>query len=832
MRKNLRALLGLLLALAMMLSLAACGEKQEEDPQKADAPVDHPDMVYTYESLKLDNTLLPNGISPMAYTQEGFYGMIYEEAVMPRPLMAVEPEAEAPDAEADAAEETGDTEDMDSVAEGSNYSMKLYFVGYDGSIRELSEYHPLPAQEDPGDKLSFYSGSDLSSLQIDASGDLIALENVYTGWYDGTEEEMLSDSPASWEKYRNEQEYYIRRLNADGSEKDCVKLDYSFENTWMNFSTCKFAEDGTMMVTGDEGIYCFGSDGSFAGQINTGEIYPEQLVVLRDGRIAAMGWNDRGIALYPVDLEKKALGEAISIPDQAYSLLPGDEKYDLYYINGMYLYGYNIETEQNEKLLNWIDVDINSNDLQYWNGSRSNVHIQQDGTAICVLSKTVNEKTQTELVRVFQAPYDSVPHKKTLTLAVLYGWDIFDKVVDFNRHSDSLRISVVDYSEFNDPEHDDYDAGRTKLLTEIMSGQMPDLICLNELPYRQFAAKGLLEDLYPFLDADQELKRDDFFENVLHALEVDGGLYQITAGFNVTTLVGASTVVGDKPGWTYQQMMDALADMPEGCDPMDMYVTRGELLRTLLCTDLNHYVDWGKGECSFESQDFIDMLNFTSSFPAEISDDMEWESSSTRIVERRQMTTRADLSSVDSMIWQDVQFGEQGCTYIGYPSNNGVGSYMDMSTGYAMSAKCADKEAAWSFLRTFLLDDAQENTWNGIPISKKAYQNKLDQAMTVQYVKDENGEYLRDENGELIMIPIGSYWMENGDEIQVYAMTQEQADKLWEAVTTCDKIMEQDDAIYNIVFEQAQAFYSGQKTAEEVARLIQSKVTIYVNEQR
>ena len=94
MRKNLRALLGLLLALAMMLSLAACGEKQEEDPQKADAPVDHPDMVYTYESLKLDNTLLPNGISPMAYTQEGFYGMIYEEAVMPRPLMAAEPVAE------------------------------------------------------------------------------------------------------------------------------------------------------------------------------------------------------------------------------------------------------------------------------------------------------------------------------------------------------------------------------------------------------------------------------------------------------------------------------------------------------------------------------------------------------------------------------------------------------------------------------------------------------------------------------------------------------------------------------------------------------------------
>ena len=142
------------------------------------------------------------------------------------------------------------------------------------------------------------------------------------------------------------------------------------------------------------------------------------------------------------------------------------------------------------------------------------------------------------------------------------------------------------------------------------------------------------------------------------------------------------------------------------------------------------------------------------------------------------------------------------------------------------------KEAAWSFLRTFLDEETQANSWNGIPISKKVYQDKLEDAMTVEYEKDENGEFVLDENGEKKPISIGGFWQEDGTEVQVYAMTQEQADKLWEAVTTCSKVLEQDDAIYTIVFEQAQAFYSGQKTAEEVARLIQSKVTIYVNEQR
>ena len=69
-------------------------------------------------------------------------------------------------------------------------------------------------------------------------------------------------------------------------------------------------------------------------------------------------------------------------------------------------------------------------------------------------------------------------------------------------------------------------------------------------------------------------------------------------------------------------------------------------------------------------------------------------------------------------------------------------------------------------------------------------------------------------------------WQEDGTEIQVYAMTQEQADKLWEAVTTCDKVLEQDDAIYNIVFEQAQAFYSGQKTAPEQGHHLRQRTAL------
>lgn len=836
MRKNLHSLLALLLAVVMVLSLSACGEKQTEEENKEQPVTENPEMVYTAESTRLDSDLFKNGINPLAFTDKGFYGTAYDPGDYPEPILTETTDADESDQSGDSAEGDAAAEPESENAEGeadaekeqelisADYGMKLYFVSYDGSITALTEYKQLPGNPDPGDKTNFYSGSSLYTILTGRDGGLIAVECIYTGWFDGTEEEMMSDSPAAWEKYRNTQEYYLRGLNADGSEKSSVKLDFEAQDTWLNFNLCKFDKDGNLLVPGDQALYIFSADGSLQQQIST-ENWVENLIEMRDGSLMAVGWGDRGMSLYPLDLEKKSFGEPVKVPDNAYNLLPGSSEYDFYYVNGMYLYGYKVDTEENDKLLNFMDVDVNGSNI-------NQLQILEDGSLYCVVNQYRNDRVTTDIIRVHQVPYDQVPHKETLTLAVMYGYSIYDTVIDFNRSNDKVRIQVVDYSEFNDIENEDYDAGRTKLLTEIMSGQMPDLIAVGQLPYSQLAAKGLLEDLYPYLDADKDLKREDFFPNALKGLEINGGLYQITSGFNVVTLAGAKSVVGDKPGWNYKQLKDALATMPEGCDPLDMYTTRGDLLRTLLCTDLEHYVDWSTGKCSFNSQDFIDMLEFTKQFPAELPDDLEWEDSETRIAEGRQMLSTVYLYSVDSMIWNDVNFGEEGSTYIGYPTNHGVGSYMSLDEGYAMTVKCRDKEAGWEFLRSFLNDDVQRNSWNGIPMSVKVYQEKLEKAMTPQYQTDAKGEYVLDENGERIPISIGGVGMADGSVREVYNMTQEQADKLWEAVSTCEKIMDNDTTIYDIVYEQAQAYYSGQKTAEEVARLIDSKVTIYINEQR
>ena len=104
--------------------------------------------------------------------------------------------------------------------------------------------------------------------------------------------------------------------------------------------------------------------------------------------------------------------------------------------------------------------------------------------------------------------------------------------------------------------------------------------------------------------------------------------------------------------------------------------------------------------------------------------------------------------------------------------------------------------------------------------------------MTPQYEEDADGNILLDEDGNKKQISRGGIGMADGSVHEFYAMTQEQADKLLEVIETTTRVVNTNDSLIQIVTEEAQAFFAGQKSAEEVARLTQSKVNIYVNEQR
>ena len=68
--------------------------------------------------------------------------------------------------------------------------------------------------------------------------------------------------------------------------------------------------------------------------------------------------------------------------------------------------------------------------------------------------------------------------------------------------------------------------------------------------------------------------------------------------------------------------------------------------------------------------------------------------------------------------------------------------------------------------------------------------------------------------------------------VEIYALEPEQVQQIRELIESTTKAADYNQEILQIVEEQAAPFFAGQKSAEEVARLVQSKANIYVNEQR
>ena len=65
---------------------------------------------------------------------------------------------------------------------------------------------------------------------------------------------------------------------------------------------------------------------------------------------------------------------------------------------------------------------------------------------------------------------------------------------------------------------------------------------------------------------------------------------------------------------------------------------------------------------------------------------------------------------------------------------------------------------------------------------------------------------------------------------EIYAATQEQGDAILAAIDSASVLLGSDDTVTQIITEEAQAYFEGQKTAQEVAGIIQSRVQIYVDE--
>ena len=838
-----KRMLALLLAALMIVGLfAGCSKDETKDPGKTDPGNSLIDQTkpsqttakYAYKADYLDLTM-PDGVQYLnqlcaagttLYASVGIQG---EEIVNSDPA-------------------TGDT--------WSYYNTRLSMLTIDpdtGTCTELTNLDLPQVPEGAEGSVDCYNmiGSD--------DGTLWMLVNVYATQYE-LPDDFDPNTDSKWNYPSTDiGGSYLMHIAADGST--IASLDLSDTNNegnedGMSGNLSSFAVDaaGNLYVSDYNNIYVLNAEGNVQFKLD-GSQYNGSLYRLNAQQVGVMWYNytddvnaadENGQYFVPIDLETKDWGEKVKLPSNVWSILPGDDVYDFYYADNNNIFGYTAKTDTKEKLVDWLACDVDTNNM---NGYA----MLSDSRVAALMQDWSTDPTTYQLIVLHRVDASEIKEKKVLTLACMYlDWNLRSMIVEYNKTNDEYRINVVDYSEY--ATDDDYNAGVTKLTTEIISGSVPDIFLTSNLPIDKYAAKGVIADLNTFMDGGNGLSRDYFVPQILNALEKDGKLYELPTSFSVQTAYALSSIASQYDTWNVAAVQDAMTQLQEGATVFSNGWTKNTALSNCLSRNLSAFVDWTTGKCEFDSEAFQQLLAFCNSFPAETSDgdgaiayassadiavdDAMWDSDATRITNGKQLMSTIGMYSFDSYIWNVYAIRDK-ITFTGYPTEDGSGSSFELQMPMAISSVTKYPDAAWDFVCSIIkkMNTIDENNYYyGFPISQAAFDAEMTDIMTEQYQLDENGEQVDwDGDGEPDKAIRGSYeTMENGETVykDVYALTQEDIDQILGVINNTHSVYDYDQEILDIITDEVAAYFAGDKDVQTTASMIQSRVNLYVQEQR
>ena len=78
----------------------------------------------------------------------------------------------------------------------------------------------------------------------------------------------------------------------------------------------------------------------------------------------------------------------------------------------------------------------------------------------------------------------------------------------------------------------------------------------------------------------------------------------------------------------------------------------------------------------------------------------------------------------------------------------------------------------------------------------------------------------------------GGYSSDGSTMIDLYAMTQEQYDAVLALIDSTTTFVDYDQNVLDIISDEAAGYFAGSKTVEEASKLIQSRVSLYIQEQK
>ncbi|MCL2253677.1 MAG: extracellular solute-binding protein, partial [Lachnospiraceae bacterium] len=343
-----------------------------------------------------------------------------------------------------------------------------------------------------------------------------------------------------------------------------------------------------------------------------------------------------------------------------------------------------------------------------------------------------------------------------------------------------------------------------KFELDIIRDQAPDIVIFRQaLSWNRYAELNIFEDLYPYLEADAFDWDNNLYEHIIKAYEVEGKLYGMPMISYPNTLIVRQADILNRgiTEWNMDEFI-AFVDSFESDKAIFANPTKTAVLDLCLFANGDVFVDWSSQDNVFNRNFITKILHFSNRFidgnkyADNIPLDIRAQSGDVKLFSKLGASFPGWIPG--SLNLHGVIMGEQ-VSYIGFPSENGSGVITHSEMLVSLTSQCRDKEAAWHFLSYYFTEAlADKDFYKGLAERMRgSYQTHSDTSLSSSY-----SYYIDDDD---INAWFGLF--EGDVQIRIY-----------------------DQTIENIIKEEAESYFSGGKSLDDVVDVIEKRVILYVHE--
>jgi ABC-type glycerol-3-phosphate transport system substrate-binding protein len=402
------------------------------------------------------------------------------------------------------------------------------------------------------------------------------------------------------------------------------------------------------------------------------------------------------------------------------------------------------------------------------------------------------------------------------------GW-LKEGIVRFNKENGEYYVVVEERVEEKSLDFQE----RTDM--ELVLGKGPDLVLGVINDPMALIAKGALEDLTPYME-DSGVLEEEYFPATFDGWrgEDNAGIYGVnivlfpTAGIWVDEVLlseGLGDVVGAK------ELVSAL----EAYEGNSVYTrTTSGLMNDLLKSSdsLCGMVDWENGTCDLNGGILKRILELCHQYQSRGGKDTPVLSGA----------MQSSLYIYGNIYGNREEMSARGMTAVGCLFDDACRAGVEAYTRMAVSSASQYKEGAWEFIRFLLGEEEQTRiSWAQNDYIYPSNKNAFDTMAAKEIAEGKVVASIVRADGSITgRGRMGIFWEEipANKRNEHYALTEEKVDRVRKMLEETRAFPLRTKPIREIISQEAEAYFAGDKSVDEVCANIQNRVQLYLNEHK